>query len=374
MRHRPRVQSPRRPRSPGYTLVSACALLLSSAGCDVGGSVLVPLRDASVKDSFATDITGTDKKDVPAGDVIAPDAPEVGMDGGADVVVDAPIDAGADVAPDAPVEAGADVATDATMEADSEVSSDAVADGFVTCGVGEVDCSGTCRNLITDPNHCGACDRACAITETCAGGLCAPVSVSGCADGTREAFTSTSMFPDIAACAGGFSVPGVFPPPARVGGAACATTGNSSLSNVNGLGCSASDLCGVGWHLCRGGVVPLATGGLSCAATTFPVDEFYVAAVSGTGCEMCALAANTVTAGCTSSSCTASCRERNDLTNGLFGCGTGRASAGCELTVTAGNRCADAPLGLWSCPSDTGESTAVTKAEAAGGGVLCCRG
>src|ERR1019366_939073 len=35
---------------------------------------------------------------------------------------------------------------------------------------------------------------------------------NGCADGTREAFQSTTRYPRIAGCAGGFTRPGVFPP------------------------------------------------------------------------------------------------------------------------------------------------------------------
>lgn len=413
MRHRPCRALPR-PRSPRYTLgasVIACALALSSAGCDVGRSILVPLVDTSEKDASEREAS---VKDAPAADAPTTDAPEVGMDAVVDVGLDAPGDAGNDSTLDASVD-GSSIFPSAP-----DAGADDAAAVTVVCGPGETDCSGACHNLVADPNHCGACGRACApglvcsdavcmatcsppstrcgaecvllgdnplhcgacgrsclIADTCSGGVCTPLvsaSASGCADGTREAFTDTTVFPDIAACAGGFSVPGVFPAPVRAGVAACATSGNNSGTNVNGAGCSAADLCGAGWHICRAGEVGLVSGGLGCSATTFPVDQFFAAAVSGPGCHRCAVPSNTVLVGCTSSSCTPGCRERNDLNNGLFGCGAGRASVDCELTVTAGDRCVDVPAGAWTCPSDTSESQTVTKAQAAGGGVLCCRG
>lgn len=247
-------------------------------------------------------------------------------------------------------------------------------DGGMTCPTGRIACGGTCVDTAVNPIHCGACGRMCGASEMCVTGVCMPLvgSSAGCADGTREAFTSVTTFPTIAGCAGGFSEPGLFPPPARVGGTACADSGNSSLSNATGTTCSATDLCSVGWHLCRGGEVPRATGGTACAATTFPAGSFFAASMAGPGCDHCASLTNTRT-GCTNSACLSDCRETSDLTNGLFGCGAGRASVSCELAATAGDLCADVPGGGWVCPFATSEAADVTKTTPNGGGVLCCR-
>jgi len=56
------------------------------------------------------------------------------------------------------------------------------------CPVGQACCDGRCRDLGTDPAHCGACDRACstahATATSCAGGTCAPSCADGWADCT----------------------------------------------------------------------------------------------------------------------------------------------------------------------------------------------
>ena len=55
---------------------AACALLLQSAGCDVGSSILVPLSDASATDAPLSDVAMSDRgTDVPATDVPATDVP-----------------------------------------------------------------------------------------------------------------------------------------------------------------------------------------------------------------------------------------------------------------------------------------------------------
>jgi hypothetical protein len=68
--------------SPTPSVMAVCALLLGAAGCDVGRSILVPLRDASVTDAPAIDVPARDApatdvpvRDVPAMDVPATDVP-----------------------------------------------------------------------------------------------------------------------------------------------------------------------------------------------------------------------------------------------------------------------------------------------------------
>ncbi len=42
------------------------------------------------------------------------------------------------------------------------------------CGIGELECDGVCRDVLSDPTRCGACDAACAVGELCVDGACAP--------------------------------------------------------------------------------------------------------------------------------------------------------------------------------------------------------
>ena len=42
-----------------------------------------------------------------------------------------------------------------------------------TCPAGVASCGGVCRNLMTDPNNCGACNTSCGAGGVCAGGRCA---------------------------------------------------------------------------------------------------------------------------------------------------------------------------------------------------------
>ena len=356
--------------------------------------------------------------------VLAPD----GTDAGA--IVDVPSDRGSDARVDtgSPTDVmdAADVAdvTDAADVADGDTGPATTCDlGFVACGAdcvnltsstgncgacgnacpagqvcrtgvcgtacasGNTLCGTECVTLGDDNSHCGACNNACAAGESCQSGVCvapAMVSTIGCADGTREGFTDQARFPNIAACAGAWSLPGIFPAIPASPQASCATSGNSSTTApADGMGCSASNLCGVGWHICNGGEVRARTGGVTggcAAATDLPPDSFFSAAVSGPGCFQCALRSFTLTGpGCLAISCSApptNCQESGDLNNDVFGCGTiGRTVVGeCDgLDRTGGNNCADVAGTTWRCGGETMESRTVTKVGAANGGVLCCR-
>jgi hypothetical protein len=44
----------------------------------------------------------------------------------------------------------------------------------VACNAGLSACAGRCVDTLTEHDHCGACGRACAATESCVAGLCVP--------------------------------------------------------------------------------------------------------------------------------------------------------------------------------------------------------
>jgi len=56
--------------------------------------------------------------------------------------------------------------------------------------------------------------------------------------------------PNIAACAGGFSVAGITTPGSMQ--PQCGRIAGNDSFNPSGMGCSVEDLCSEGWHLCLG--------------------------------------------------------------------------------------------------------------------------
>jgi hypothetical protein len=246
-------------------------------------------------------------------------------------------------------------------------------------------CGSQCVVLGMDPMNCGSCSNVCSPTQVCSNGMCQapPTDPIGCADGTREHFVDTTMFPNIAACRGGWDQPGVFPSPVRVGGAMCLHSGNSG-ANPNGTTCASSDLCSAGWHLCRGGEIHPRTMGMGCPADTWPADSFYAAGEGSSGCYDCALTTGTIPTGCTNSNCMVGCQENPGLTNDIFGCGNntfGVDPTTCDVDHSGNDLCnALTPLGGWSCGNDGYRESvnavfdpSATTSTSTEGGVLCCR-
>ncbi len=194
--------------------------------------------------------------------------------------------------------------------------------------------------------------------------------VNGCADQTREGFVDEDAFPDIAACSGGFQVPGLLTTLSPT----CGRQGGDDSANPNGDGCAAEDLCAEGFTVCPSEQAVAITSAGSCGAVTNEPDTFFVARQSGTGCGKCANG-TVVSPVCDQCSCEGNCAPVSNLANDLFGCGTaGLETTGCGgLTRFSDDSCGSLPP-PWSCNAGgCDEANAVTKPGPANGGVLCCR-
>lgn len=193
---------------------------------------------------------------------------------------------------------------------------------------------------------------------------------NGCADGTREGFVDEDQYPNIAACSGGWSVPGLLKAPVP----SCGFAAGNSGPNPKGIGCSAADLCAPGFHVCKGADDVASRSPTGCGLLTEEPNLFFATRQGSTGCAICTLGTGTDPGFCNGCSCQSGCAQLDTTANDLFGCGTvGNFPAECGvLDRTSGNQCG--ALGFpWSCTGDDcGESLSVVKVDATGGGVLCC--
>ncbi|MCH9684294.1 MAG: hypothetical protein K0V04_22865 [Deltaproteobacteria bacterium] len=190
----------------------------------------------------------------------------------------------------------------------------------------------------------GTADTGPATSGSSSGG----VSELGCADGVRDALTDTQTYPDIAACAGGFWVPGL-----HLDLPTCDRNGGNDGPLADGMGCSIDDLCAAGWHVCASQSEVEAAGVVDCDALPWG-QQFFATAQSGNGKDSCAATG----------------------TNDVFGCGDVGYSeifSCAPLNRSAGNNCVNLP-GAWECdghPFD--ELQHITKTGSDFGGALCCR-
>lgn len=206
----------------------------------------------------------------------------------------------------------------------------------------------------------------------------------GCSDDQREGFVSVADYPSIAACAGGWSTPGILATQP-----ACARLAGDDSAAPEGLGCSAADLCAPGWRVCRGRAEVAARAPAGCGAAVpagTPDKELFFAVAQASSAGMsCASAAGD---------------------NDVFGCGNlgielgaasecaplNRALGSASPSTTCGYNEAGPPLGPWRCTgvanSHEHEAAWVAKdgctsaactwdgraiGNADRGGVLCCK-
>jgi hypothetical protein len=180
-----------------------------------------------------------------------------------------------------------------------------------------------------------------------------PPPGSGCADGTREAFVDTAAWPDVAGCAGGFSIPGIAAGEPLA--PACGRAAGDSGDDPAGSGCSAADLCAEGWHVC-GSAAEL--GAASRNAGCDPAAEGFFATRQAQEDDAC---------------------QGPPAVDNLVGCGTLGAPAPPDrcaplARVLRWDHCEGAQT--WACGTEADpseEARIVHKSGPAEGGVACCR-
>ena len=180
----------------------------------------------------------------------------------------------------------------------------------------------------------------------------------GCADGTREGFTSERDWPDIAGCSGAWSVGGLLGPGVR--DPMCMRQGGNDGQNTFGDGCGVADLCAAGWHVCRDAADVRRCSASGCeSAVEGPAPRFFLTLAGASPQGICS-------------------PDRN-AANDVHGCGNfGQPeSAACDplnrrLTFAE----CQASQGIWSCGGPGEhliEAALVSKSASPLGGVLCCR-
>lgn len=178
------------------------------------------------------------------------------------------------------------------------------------------------------------------------------LSPIGCSDESREGFVSTQTHPEIAACSGGWALPGLVDVVPR-----CNRQAGNGGANPTGAGCSAGDLCALGWHVCETleeleDALPAGCSGAVPSGTAFYATRLYTSWL-GPFC--------------------------GSFPDDVWGCGNlGQVQGGgggcAPLDRSAGDRCSALPA-PWSCADTDGFNEAVylRKSGPANGGVLCCR-
>jgi hypothetical protein len=199
---------------------------------------------------------------------------------------------------------------------------------------------------------------------------------AGCSDGTREGFRKIENHPLIAACAGGWSIPGLLSTTAR--NPQCGR--RSGSINPMGIGCSVADLCSPHWHPCNNGQDLLDHSPGGCEGMLSQGERaFFLVMTGASNMGMCYPES--------SPDSSADFILKNDL----HGCGSNdiglAESMQCSpLTRRMGfdecNKTKDLSAGdeagsVWNCGNSNqslSEAEMVYKTGPLFGGVLCCKG
>ncbi|MEZ4394965.1 MAG: hypothetical protein R3A48_28140 [Polyangiales bacterium] len=194
-----------------------------------------------------------------------------------------------------------------------------VAISFGACATGQNLCSTACRDLQSDPTNCGNCGTACAMGQTCSGGVCRTDCPTGQTNCSGACVNTATNIANCGAC-----------------GRACTTTNGTPSCVASACGVAS---CNAGYGNCDSNA---ANG---CETNT---------GTSVTNCGACGRACSAAngTASCTAGSCgVAAC-------NTGYGNCDGNAANGCEVnlrtSVTHCGACGN------TCTAPTGGSVACT--------------
>jgi hypothetical protein len=184
-----------------------------------------------------------------------------------------------------------------------------------------------------------------------------PPAQVGCADGTREGFPSLDDWPNVAGCSGAWSIQGLLSNDARA--PACNRQAGNDGANSLGQGCSISDLCAVGWHVCRDAADVGQSSPSGCESAVDSAEPRFFLVASGASPQ-------------------GICTPDDTAENDLHGCGTlGQSeSSACDPLNRRMTFAECQSSGVWSCggPNEhLAEAAEVTKSDGRLGGVLCCR-
>lgn len=193
--------------------------------------------------------------------------------------------------------------------------------------------------------------------------VCRP-KISGCSDGSREWFKDPSTYPNIAGCAGAFSVPGLIQHDGTPIEPMCDRQAGNSAMSKDGLGCSAVDLCEPGWKICDStSEILSSSSGRFCDTSRhlqLPSGSFFASAASF-------------------SVLTKHCLTNLPTENSIPGCGNLNNGNLCGLfqhfAFNSHISCDNLPLG-WNCSlvgSFSSPLFNISKSFTDTGGVLCCR-
>ncbi len=266
---------------------------------------------------------------------------------------------------------------------DGDACTDDACDPSLGCTALSTDCDDHTVCTTDSCDHARGCAHAvisCDDADPCTANRCDPISgctfpptdCAGCADGSRDAFRDALRYPLIAACAGGFSVAGL----SHAVSPTCSRGAGDDGPNPSGLGCSATDLCAPGWHICVSAAEVQMHSPDGCAgANDADRSSFFATRQTGPGCGHCA---NGTDPSCDGSSCRPGCAQTDRTTNDIFGCGDLGAipqASSCGVLDRFSNDLCGALGAPWRCDADPAglrESDFVVKPGATGGGVLCC--
>jgi hypothetical protein len=194
----------------------------------------------------------------------------------------------------------------------------------VTCGTGQMNCSGQCKTVATDNQNCGSCGTACGASRTCNNGMCqcagGLMECSGqCVPNDAQHCGSCNACPNGQVCAG-TSCMAMCPSNQMLCGTTCVNNGGDNTISHCG-GCNA---CPSGATACNNGTCGCAAAGqMLCGSSCVDTNT------SNTHCGGC-------NQPCTNGSCVGGSCMATSGTAGTTGGGRGGTTGAAGTMGTAG--------------------------------------